>query len=79
MIPCCRVSDATGSPFRSGEAVESVGVGSGQSLEAAAISTRSALQMMRLTKRQIEVTMFGAGAKEIGELNALRGKLMVEM
>jgi isopentenyl-diphosphate Delta-isomerase len=40
----------------------------GQFLKAAAISTKSAIQMMKLTKRQIEVTMFAAGAKEIGEL-----------
>ena len=40
----------------------------GQFLKAAAISTKSAIQMMKLTKRQIEVTMFAAGAKEIREL-----------
>jgi isopentenyl-diphosphate delta-isomerase len=40
----------------------------GQFLKAAAISTKSAMQMMKLTKRQIEVTMFAAGAKEIKEL-----------
>ena len=45
----------------------------GQFLKAAAISTKRAVQMMKLTKRQIEVTMFGAGAKEIEELQI--GKL----
>jgi isopentenyl-diphosphate delta-isomerase len=47
----------------------------GQFLKAAAISTKSAIQMMKLTKRQIEVTMFATGAKEIGALDASRGKL----
>jgi isopentenyl-diphosphate delta-isomerase len=43
----------------------------GQFLKAAAISsTKSAVQMMKLTKRQIEVTMFAAGAKEIRELRS---------
>ena len=46
----------------------------GQFLKAAAISTKSAIQMMKLTKRQIEVTMFATGAKEIGELGM--GKLV---
>ena len=45
----------------------------GQFLKAAAISTKSAVQMMKLTKRQIEVTMFAAGAKAVGELET--GKL----
>jgi isopentenyl-diphosphate delta-isomerase len=40
----------------------------GQFLKAAAISTKSAVQMMKLTKRQIEVTMFACGAGEIAEL-----------
>jgi len=40
----------------------------GQFLKAAAISTKSAVQMMKLTRRQIEVTMFAAGAKQIREL-----------
>jgi isopentenyl-diphosphate delta-isomerase len=46
----------------------------GQFLKAAAISTKSAVQMMKLTKRQIEVTMFAAGLKEIRELEL--GKLV---
>ncbi len=44
----------------------------GQFLKAAAISTKSAVQMMKLTKKQIEVTMFAAGASQ---LNELHGKL----
>jgi hypothetical protein len=46
----------------------------GQFLKAAAISTKSAVQMMKLTKRQIEVTMFAAG---VGTLEGLKeGKLV---
>ena len=45
----------------------------GQFLKAAAISTKSAMQMMKLIKRQIEVTMFAAGANAIRELET--GKL----
>ena len=45
----------------------------GQFLKAAAVSTKSAVQMMKLTKRQIEVTMLAAGLKEIRELEL--GKL----
>jgi isopentenyl-diphosphate delta-isomerase len=44
----------------------------GQFLKAAAISTKSVVQMMKLAKKQIEVTMFAAGA---GALDELRGKL----
>lgn len=44
----------------------------GQFLKAAAISTKSATQMIKLTKKQIEVTMFAAG---IGKLRELQGKL----
>ncbi|MFN8413763.1 MAG: type 2 isopentenyl-diphosphate Delta-isomerase [Anaerolineales bacterium] len=45
----------------------------GQFLKAAAISTEKAVDMMKLTKRQIEVTMFASGA---GTLDALKvGKL----
>ena len=36
-----------------------------QFLKAAAISTKSAVQMMKLTKRQIEVTMFACGAEKL--------------
>lgn len=41
----------------------------GQFLKAAAISTEKAVEMMKLTKKQIEVTMFVCGA---GNLKALR-------
>jgi isopentenyl-diphosphate Delta-isomerase len=44
----------------------------GSFLKAAAISTKSAAQMMKLTKRQIEVTMFAAGVNKLEELH---GKL----
>src|SRR5688572_2474621 len=40
----------------------------GQFLKAAALSAKSAGQMMKLAKRQIEVTMFAAGAKNLGAL-----------
>jgi isopentenyl-diphosphate delta-isomerase len=46
----------------------------GQFLKAAAISTEQAVEAMKLTRRQIEVTMFACGA---GALHDLRqGKLM---
>jgi isopentenyl diphosphate isomerase/L-lactate dehydrogenase-like FMN-dependent dehydrogenase len=48
----------------------------GQFLKAAAISTKSEVQMMRLTKRQIEVTMFAAGVGTLECLSA--GKLVNE-
>ena len=44
----------------------------GQFLKAAAISTKSATQMIKLTKKQIAVTMFAAGS---GSLEELQGKL----
>ena len=40
----------------------------GQFLKAAAVSTEKAVEMMKLTKRQIEVTMFACGAERIREL-----------
>ena len=40
----------------------------GQFLKAAAISTKSAVQMMKLTQRQLQVTMFATGAATLGEL-----------
>jgi isopentenyl-diphosphate delta-isomerase len=40
----------------------------GQFLKAAAISTKSVMQMMKLAMRQIEVTMFACGAGTTGEL-----------
>jgi isopentenyl-diphosphate delta-isomerase len=46
----------------------------GQFLKAAAVSTEKAVEMMKLTKRQIEVTMFAAG---VGNLEGLKvGKLV---
>jgi isopentenyl-diphosphate delta-isomerase len=48
----------------------------GQFLKAAAVSTEKVVEMMKLTKKQIEVTMFACGAKEIRELDASRGKLV---
>jgi len=51
----------------------SLGGMAGQFLKAAAVSTESAVEMMKLTKRQIEVTMFACG---VGTLEGLRdGKL----
>ena len=47
----------------------------GQFLKAAAVSTEQAVAMMKLTKRQIEVTMFAAG---VGTLEGLKdGKLVI--
>ncbi|MDP2778186.1 MAG: type 2 isopentenyl-diphosphate Delta-isomerase, partial [Anaerolineales bacterium] len=46
----------------------------GHFLKAAAISTEKAVELMKLTKRQIEVTMFACGAGRIGELEI--GKLV---
>ena len=46
----------------------------GQFLKAAAVSTEKAVEMMQLTKRQIEVSMFACGVKGIRELEI--GKLM---
>jgi isopentenyl-diphosphate delta-isomerase len=43
----------------------------GQFLKAAAISTKSALQIMKLTKRQLEVAMFVAGAGSLTTLKSL--------
>ena len=40
----------------------------GPFLKAAASSTEKAVEIMKLTKRQIEVAMFACGAAKIGEL-----------
>jgi isopentenyl diphosphate isomerase/L-lactate dehydrogenase-like FMN-dependent dehydrogenase len=40
----------------------------GQFLKAAAVSTEKAIEVMKLTKRQIEVTMFNVGASELERL-----------
>ena len=47
----------------------------GQFLKAATVSIEKAVEMMKLTKRQIEVTMFAAGAKVLEELK--KDKLVV--
>ena len=44
----------------------------GQFLKAAAISTKSAVQSMKLTKRQIEVSMFAAGAGSLQDLKVAK-------
>lgn len=46
----------------------------GQFLKAAAVSTEKVVEMMKLTKRQIEVTMFAAGVEKLEGLKA--GKLV---
>lgn len=46
----------------------------GNFLKAAAVSTEKAIEMMKLVKRQIEVTMFACGVKEIRNLD--NGKLV---
>jgi isopentenyl-diphosphate delta-isomerase len=46
----------------------------GQFLKAAAVSTEKAVEMMKLTKRQIEVTMFAAGVEKLEGLKV--GKLV---
>ncbi len=47
----------------------------GQFLKAAAVSTENAIEMMKLTKRQIEVTMFGCGTGTLQDLR--KNKLVV--
>ena len=47
----------------------------GHFLKAAAISTENVVEMMKLTKRQIEVTMFACGADKLHELK--QDKLLV--
>src|SRR5215510_857908 len=48
----------------------------GNFLKAAAVSTEKAIEMMKLTKRQIEVTMFATGA---GNLNSLKVEKLVKI
>jgi hypothetical protein len=60
------ISKATDSPLPSGEGL---GVRSFQFLKAAAVSTEKAVEMMKLMKRQVEVTMFAAG---FGTLEGLK-------
>ena len=47
----------------------------GQFLKAASVSTEKAVEMMKLTKRQIEVTMFASGVGTLKELK--KDKLVV--
>ena len=44
----------------------------GQFLKAAAVSTEKAVEMMKLTKRQIEVTMFAAGVEKLETLKVTK-------
>jgi isopentenyl diphosphate isomerase/L-lactate dehydrogenase-like FMN-dependent dehydrogenase len=44
----------------------------GQFLKAAAVSTEKAVEMIKLTKKQIEVTMFAAGVKTLEGLKVGR-------
>ncbi len=53
----------------------SLGGMAGQFLKAAAVSTEKVVEMMKLTKRQIEVTMFACGARGIGELKDRLAKI----
>jgi hypothetical protein len=74
------ISSATDSPLPLGEGlgrrvepVEMVRSMAGQFLKAAAVLIENAVEMMKLTKRQIEVTMFATG---VGTLEGLKiGKL----
>jgi isopentenyl-diphosphate delta-isomerase len=47
----------------------------GQFLKAAAVSTEQAIEMLKLTKRQIEVTMFATG---VGTLEGLRNQRLID-
>ena len=47
----------------------------GPFLKAAAISTENVVEMMKLTKRQIEVTMFACGS---GSLKELPSKIFIK-
>jgi isopentenyl diphosphate isomerase/L-lactate dehydrogenase-like FMN-dependent dehydrogenase len=47
---------------------------SGQFLKAAAVSTEKVVELMKLTKKQIEVTMFAAG---VGTLEGLKVVKMI--
>lgn len=44
----------------------------GQFLKAAAVSTENVIEMMKLTKRQIEVTMFAAGVDDLSSLRKVK-------
>ena len=72
------LSNATGSPLLAKhsrrELGEGIGVRSmaGQFLKAAAVSTEKTVEIMKLTKKQIEVTMFVAGARNVSGLTIKR-------
>jgi isopentenyl-diphosphate delta-isomerase len=53
----------------------SLGGMAGKLLKAASVSTENAVEVMKLTQRQIQVTMFAAG---VGKLAGLRKSLLVE-
>lgn|GEM_PF-3096123 len=66
-------SEAQGGLGRRVKLVETARSMAGQFLKAAAVSTEKAVEMMKLTKRQIDVTIFAAG---VGKLDGLKvGKL----
>ena len=60
--------------FKSNESPSPVGEGlgvrsmAGQFLKAAAVSTEKVIEMMKLTEKQIEVTMFAAGVSTLEDL-----------
>lgn len=54
---------------------EGRGMRTGQFLKAATVSTEKVVEMIKLTKRQIEVTMFAAG---VGMLEVLKVGNLVE-
>ena len=77
------ISKATYSPLHMGdglgrrvELVETVRSMAGNFLKAAAVSTENVIEMMKLTKRQIEVTMFAMG---VGTLEGLKVGRLVEL
>ena len=51
----------------------------GNFLKAAAVSTEKAVEMMKLTKKQIEVTMFACGVEKLEEFESLRSWQIVYM
>ena len=57
-----------------GGSLRSLGGMAGNFLKAAAVSTEKAVETMKLTKRQIEVTMFAAG---VGRLEGFKGGKLV--
>jgi hypothetical protein len=66
------ISKATDSPRPLGEGL---GVRSGQFLKAVAVSTEKAVETKKLTRRQIEVTMFVVA---VGTLEGLQARKFME-